>query len=124
MDRQPGESPHRAGDRESHVVRAFRDRAGGDKRRLWNHGTAADSSQVARLACRRIPRQRMERQAYVQADGDVGDVPARLEVEPAAVRQRSEKLVLVARPTMPYGCRDAPLYPAAIRRAVSEGDGR
>ena len=40
---------------------------------------------------RRIPGQRMEHQAHVQADGDVGDVPAKLESKSAATGKRSQK---------------------------------
>ncbi len=45
-------------------------------RRLRHHGPAAVASRAARLAGGRVPRERMEREAHVQADGDVGSLSA------------------------------------------------
>src|SRR5437773_7415113 len=60
----------------------------------------------------------MEHQAHVQVDGDVGDVPAKLEGEPAAGGKRSKKCFLVSRPAVPDGCRNGPRYIVTIWRAV------
>ena len=81
VDGEPRESADRASDREPHVVRAVRHGPRGDDRRLRHHGPAAVESGTAGLAGGGVSRERVEHQAHVQADGDVGGVPAERRVD-------------------------------------------
>src|SRR5215467_99601 len=50
----------------------------------------------------------MEHQAYVQADGDVGSISAKCEIESRTAHKRSQEPTLVPRTAFPYGRGDAP----------------
>src|SRR5215471_9400550 len=66
----------------------------------------------------------MERQAHVQAHGDVGDVSPECKIDPPATREGSKKFALITRTTIPHGCRNAARYRSADKRTPCREDWR
>ncbi len=66
----------------------------------------------------------MEREAHVQADGDVGGLPAEREVNAGATREGSEEPAAVAWAALPDGRRNAARCGAGVGRVAGEQDRR
>ena len=124
VDGESGESADGASHRESHVERTLWDRAGGDDGRLRHHGRASFPSRTAGLAGGGIPGERLEREAHVQADGDVRGLSPEREVDPGAACEGPEESAAGARAALPHGCRDAAGYCAPVERVAGEQNWR
>src|SRR5580698_414349 len=66
----------------------------------------------------------MERQAPVQVDSDVSDVPPTLESWSAATGNRPPDSVVISRPSFPPGRRDGSRHCVAVGRTAGSGDWR